>query len=229
VAVRYQSIDRSLLIELAPELTDTGRSQAFAEFAREEIIKADQHNMDTIGFAPYETFVDGRRTDDLRSVKPNGVIIAEWEFLGDIVREAAKLLAQHSPVGKPDDPRPGHPGLYRRSHILLIDGEEHDLGAEIPPFDRAVLVNTQPYARKIERGLSKQAPDGVYQVIADILNARFKNMAVIRFVYTSLLGTTALEQWALKTSLTGKGRGLRSRTRDEWLRRQPSIMIAPRA
>jgi hypothetical protein len=60
-----------------------------------------------------------------------------------------------------------HPGLYKRSHVLIADGVAVDDG-KIPPLAKTsdVRFNIQPYARKIERGLSPQRPDGVYQAVA---------------------------------------------------------------
>jgi hypothetical protein len=53
---------------------------------------------------------------------------------------------------------------------------------------RYEFVSTVPYARKIERGLSPQAPDGVYQVVAVLAQKRFGNVARIRFSYRALPG-----------------------------------------
>jgi len=51
-----------------------------------------------------------------------------------------------------------------------------------------VFLNIQPYARKIERGQSSQAPDGVYQAVATLAQRRFGNVAKITFSYRTAIG-----------------------------------------
>ena len=58
-------------------------------------------------------------------------------------------------------------GLYQKSHELFADGRHVEASASLIRFaDEYIFVNTVPYARKIERGSSSQAPEGVYQSIA---------------------------------------------------------------
>jgi hypothetical protein len=88
-------------------------------------------------------------------------------------------------------------------------------------------VNTQPYARKIERGHSKQAPNGVYETVAHLAARRFGNMARIRFGYRSpLFGS--IKEWAGRTRLQPKGRRRTGSSRQDWLTRQPAIIVTPR-
>ena len=52
--------------------------------------------------------------------------------------------------------------------------------------DEYVFINTVPYARKIERGSSSQAPDGVYQAVAMLARDRFGNVARITYLVPDL-------------------------------------------
>lgn len=98
--------------------------------------------------------VDGMYNRPVETVKPFGVI----HFVDLLpVRQAAlfiwSILVNNSPVGKKTDRRPGHPGLYKSSHIILIDGEiqnEESLRT-MRPGARVLIANTTPYARKLDR------------------------------------------------------------------------------
>ena len=91
------------------------------------------------------------------------------------------------------------------------------------------MLNAQPYARKIERGQSDQAPDGVYEGVATLAKRRFGNVAFVGFGYRSFPGG-AVGKWAQTASaarLVKKVRGGNPRTHEDWLTRQPAIIIDP--
>jgi hypothetical protein len=74
------------------------------------------------------------------------------------------------------------------------------------------------------------APNGVFQVVAEVASKRFSRMASIRFSFASPLGGgTHLEQWAGGTKQgsrrvpRGSNRG--EAARGDWNRRQPAIRI----
>jgi hypothetical protein len=90
-----------------------------------------------------------------------------------------------------------------------------------------VFINTQPYARKLEKGASSQAPDGVYQSVAVLASRRFGNIAKVRFGYrVPLFGS--INAWA-DTASAARWAAAKSERREslraEWLRRQPAIII----
>lgn len=82
-------------------------------------------------------------------------------------------------------------GRYRDSNIVLLNGtgitgNSLTVLNSVKPGDRVQLVNIEPYARKIEgqranrrkhwkrrRGLSKQAPGGVYRLVYAMLQQRY--------------------------------------------------------
>ncbi|WP_370193291.1 MULTISPECIES: hypothetical protein [Aurantimonas] len=197
------------------------RTKRLADVARDEIAVADAINRRAVGSdVPRKVFVDGREGAPLMSVKPGGMVFAEWEFVGQAIGFIWGSLMAASPTRS---------GRYRASHLLIIDGIEHNDPASVPEtFEEAVFINSQPYARKIERGLSRQAPDGVFQTVAAVSNRRFGNLAKVKFTYRPLTGQTALDSWAQGTSLFKVGRRTMSNAeREEWLRRQPAIVVTP--
>ena len=150
-----------------------------ADFARSEIADAKAINRRALGYDPPVTiYVDGTRNAPLTSVK--NVIVAEFELVGQLVLWIHGQLQMHSPV---------RTGRYKQSHALFADGRQVDpIGPEIPNAEEYVFVNLVPYARKIERGSSPQAPDGVYQVVAHLAQQRFRGVGRITFSYRTAIG-----------------------------------------
>jgi hypothetical protein len=122
--------------------------------------------------------VDGRKGAALESVKPDGIIVTEFSLIDDVLEWIGDMLVKGSPVKT---------GRYSESHILFADGVEVEPGAALPEAEEYVYLNVQPYARKIERGLSPQAPDGVYEGVAAMARSRFSNIARIRFTFRAYL------------------------------------------
>lgn len=226
---RIEPIDRNIALAIRQGESPQERSAALAGYARRALSEAQEQNRQAIGSVPpHETFVDGRAGAALESVKPNGVIVFEFEMLADMFGYIDLLLIKHSPVKS---------GRYRRSHILLADGVEVDPSSPLlPDAEEYVYINTQPYARKIDkpRVQSPQAPSGVYEAVAALASMRFGNMARIRFGYRSLVGHSSVGSWADKTTLSGRDwqAGTRRRVnrmkgakRRDFLARQPAIII----
>ena len=134
-----------------------------------------------MGREPNKTvYVDGKRGAAITSVKPDGMVVAEWDLFNDVLAYIGEQLVLNSPVLT---------GRYQDSHVLYCDGVEHDVLSKAIPFaDEYAFVNIQPYSRKIERGLSPQAPDGVYQAVAVLARRRFGNVAKISFSYRTAIG-----------------------------------------
>jgi hypothetical protein len=201
VQTRIEPIDRDIALMLSEELSPQGQSKVFAEFAGEQIEDAKQTNRQILGRMPrYTVAVDGRAGAPLETVKPDGVISAEFELFDDVLVWIAGQLETHSPRLS---------GRYAKSHTIFADGVEVDVGAKIPDAQEFVFISTLPYARKIERGESSQAPDGVYQVVATLAQRRFGNIAKVTFSYRT----------ALSGSLIGGRAGDRSSERN------PAIIV----
>lgn len=198
---RVEPIDRDIALMLSEALSPKAQSKMFAQFAGEQIEEAKQANRQILGRIPRHTVaVDGRQGSSLESVMPDGVIVAEFELFNDVLAWIGGQLERHSPVKS---------GRYRKSHSIFGDGVEVVLGTVIPDASEFVFINTQPYARKIERGQSSGAPDGVYQVVATLARRRFGNIAKIGFSYRT----------AISGSIIGGRAGDRSQQRN------PAIVV----
>lgn len=180
LSTRVQPISRDLELLFAQDLSPQARSQQLAAFAGETIEDAKETNRRVLGVVPpYTVTVDGREAAPLASVKPDGVVRAEFELVNEALAWINTQLQMHSPVLS---------GRYAKSHELFADGVDTENPNNAPPAQEYVFLNIQPYARKIERGLSSQAPDGVYQAVATLAQRRFGNVAKITFSYRTAIG-----------------------------------------
>lgn len=222
VRTRLEPIDRDIALILDQELSPGARSRRLAEFAAEEIEKAKAQNRRALGGdPPVEIAVDGRVGAPLTSVRADGVVIAEFRLIQDALAWIGEALVKASPVRS---------GRYQSSHILFADGVEVDPGRIPLDAQEFAFLNSQPYSRKIERGLSPQAPEGTYHTVSVMAQRRFGNIARIRFGFRSL-PAGAVGRW----SLTGSAKALAQRVRGgnpaghtDWLTRQPAIIVTVR-
>lgn len=179
VVTKIQPIDKDIGLLLA-DIKAAGAG-AFAEFARQAIEEAKTQNQAILGrVPPYDIVVDGSRGAPLERVRPGGVIVAEFKLVDDVLRFIGEQLLRHSP---------SLTGHYKASHLLFADGALTDwhnpqqgLAAEY------TFVNAVPYARKIERGLSSQARQGVYEVVAAMARNKFGKIGKIEFNFRTLGG-----------------------------------------
>ena len=176
-------ISRDIELFMAQDLGPKARSAMLAAYAAEAIEEAKQANKQALGAVPpYEVFVDGQEGAALTSVKPDGVIRAEFELVNEALIWIYQQLEMHSPRLT---------GQYASSHVLFADGAEVSV-TNPPPAQEYVFVNTMPYARKIEGNKgrppsSPQAPDGVYQAVATLAR-KFSNVAKVTFSYRTVAG-----------------------------------------
>lgn len=184
---------RDLDLLFAQDFSPAARSAHLAERAEEAFTATDAYNLAIVGQRLRSaTFVDGRETNDLRGVRPDGTLSRVYDLMPVVLTEIGQLLWDHSPVKS---------GAYQESHRLLADGIEIGQVADgwtapnIEPSVRELLfIPTVPYARLIEpvdgrRAWSSQAPDGVYHVIADMAQAAYGSLAKFAFGYRELAGT----------------------------------------
>ncbi len=227
VTTKIEPIERSILLAIRDGEPAAERGPRLASYARQAIAEAQEVNRRAIGrVPPHETFVDGRQGAPLESVRPDGVIVAEFELLGELFAWIGEMLVKNSPVLTGD---------YAASHAFFADGVAVDAGGTVPAAEEYVFLNVQPYARKIERGLSSQAPDGVYESVALMARRRFGNVASIRFSFRSFqeggivpyAGTASVsrDSRGRYKAAAGADRAVRLRERDT---RQPAIVIAVR-
>jgi len=176
---RLDRFSREISAIVDEKLSPRAQQIAAARAATNILNAAQKRNAEALGAPlPYTQTVDGRRGAALDSVKiENGLIVFQFEVFRELLRWIGEQLVLNSPVLT---------GRYRDSHVLLADGVEIEVGGKIPLAETYTFVNVVPYARRIERGLSDQAPDGVYESIAEVARRRFGNFANIRFTYRSL-------------------------------------------
>lgn len=183
VRTRVDPIDRDIQLMISQELSAQAQARVFAQMAEHQIAEAKTTNRRVLGRDPrVRVTVDGKEGAPLSSVRPNGVVVAEFELLTDVLAWIGEQLVLHSPIKS---------GRYSRSHVLFADGSEITIGAKIPEAQVYTFSNTQPYARKLERGASSEAPDGVYQAVAVLARRRFGNIAKIGFTYVAPFGGRA--------------------------------------
>jgi hypothetical protein len=226
VRSRVEAIDRDIVLAL-DDLAPEAQSLAFAAAARTALAEAQEINRAALGrVPPHETVVDGRAGAPLESVRPGGTIAFTFVFheLEEVFVWIWAQLAKHAPV---------RTGRFSTSFVFLADGVEVASPFNVPEAGEYFFSNVQPYTRKIERGLSPQAPNGVFEAVAAMAASRFGkrigNMATIRFSYRSLLGGP-ISQWAAGTRLQSHSpsRNRPGAARQDWLTRQPAIIITPR-
>lgn len=185
MSIKLQALDVRALFNETAVGSDAQASKLFADFAREQIAVADALNEKAAGRpVPYETFVDGRPSENLRSVRPNGVIVAEWELASDLVAWIYTALREKAPVLT---------GEYQKSITIFADGVAVSSPEQAAGAEEVVIMSTVPYARKLEgiptpKYMSSRAPEGVFKAVYALARKRFSNQARIIYTFRSLNG-----------------------------------------
>jgi hypothetical protein len=180
LTIKLEPLSRDVQV-LVGDLGGDAASELLAAFAEEEIEDAKRINAAALGrVPPYKIFVDGAQGKPLTAVRPNGIIVAEFELVSDVLIWISEQLFKFSPVKS---------GLYQKSHELFADGRHVAVVDQLVPVaDEYIFVNTVPYARKVERGSSSQAPEGVYQAVAALARVRAGNISRISYTFATLPG-----------------------------------------
>ncbi|MGJ4893776.1 hypothetical protein ACQR10_04565 [Bradyrhizobium sp. HKCCYLRH2060] len=147
--------------------------------------------------------------------------------MNEIAQFVLQTLRERSPVGSGDDP---HPGLYRDSHMLFINGHNVPDAKGWKPGQELEFSNPVPYARKIELGSMKvSAPPHVYEESAPLISARYGNSVSVNFVFMPVkFGSVQAYSQSLAGQAAGGRRGGSRKARQDWLVRQPAIIIRAR-
>jgi hypothetical protein len=152
VSAKLQPIDRDLIVRLTG--TATQRSAMLADFARDKLAEGEEQNRLVLGrVPPHTTYVDQMLGVSEDSVKPDGVIVYEFELSSDALQWIGEQLQVHSPIGSGRDP---HPGLYMRSHTLFADGTEVPEGSAIPQAGEYVFFPTRARSSE-DKAVRRQA------------------------------------------------------------------------
>lgn len=221
---RLDTFDRELKLMIADTLSPEARARAFGEEARKIIVAQDDANDRAAGRdVQFKTYVDGRASGVLESAQR--VILAEWDIIETALRAVHAMLTDKAPVLKGD---------YRRSITLFADGIAVPVEGAIPDAEEYFFAATVPYARKIEKGLSRQAPDGVFEAVAALAKKRFGNVAIVRFGYRSVTTGGAFTPYvpvirpSMRRKRAGSNAATRAAAKAERGERQPAIIILPR-
>ncbi len=180
-----------------PALLAREAAQIVADEARDAFAEAEAINARTGLAIEFWTSIDGVRSTALDRVRTDVVIHRSYDLMPLVLTMIGHMLWQHSPVKT---------GRYQQSHWLMVDGDavafvsDGDFVPKLPEGAAEFgFVPTVRYARALEYGHSKQAPDGVYQVVAAIAAETFSGLASVAFGWsenTSGLEETVIEQRA---------------------------------
>ena len=99
------------------------------------------------------------------------------------------------------DTHPNHDDIvFRESRLLFVDGELHAAVKDgMSPSDFAwtltkpkgteyLLTDEEPYAGKLERGYSDQAPNGVFRISCDTVRRKYGNLVMVSFCWVRVPG-----------------------------------------
>ena len=169
-------------------------------------------------------YVDGnpQATDD--AIKLTSLVIFQYVYMQEIVAFALATLKEKSPVGGAGDT---HPGLYRDSHMVFLDGKKVDDVSSWQPGQTIHNSNPVPYARRIEvGGFTMNVPGHVYEDTAQILAGKYSNTASIKFIYMPVsFGSIADYAQSTAGQASATRRGGSPKALRDWLTRQPAIQI----
>lgn len=132
--------------------------------------------------------VDGSVGAPEERVKPDGVIVYQYQRIAEIVQFAMEILYDLSPVLSGD---------YRKAHQLMLNGQPVSNLADWRPGMDVSITNTLPYSRKIEVGKMKMRVSGtskVYQQARRRIMARFGNIVSVEFTYRAVIGGRGVDQ-----------------------------------
>jgi hypothetical protein len=177
VRTRIEPIDRDIEVLLDGLASPEERSRTLAQFAREALADGQEINTRVLGTTPpHDTIVDRVPGASIDGVRPDGLIVFEFKLLDDVLVWISEQLVRKAPV---------RTGKFTASFALFADDVQVDIVDPPAGAKEYIFLNTQPYSRKIERGQSPQAPDGIFEAIAILANRRFGNTASVGFTFRS--------------------------------------------
>lgn len=178
-----KAFDRT--VSFNPGSADTKWIEAeLAKFARDEL-RAVQR--DGSGSAQYLKAVNGRRGVPEESVIAPGAIVYSFDWLRQATGLALRYLKTTAPRRS---------GRYRRSFIVTADGREV-APERIALGSTVLIVNTQPYSRKIQIGFKGfESHRGLFDAAARRVRAEFRGLVKTRVTFVSLSGAYTLKRSA---------------------------------
>lgn len=122
----------------------------------------------------YSTYVDGVRGGREENANlQGGVIRYVFTQIAQAANWALSELQRRSPVGK---------GNFRKSWVILVDGRLWvEPAGTIPAGSEVWIVNTTPYARKVEVGGQKTSiPPGLVESVRQAAHRRFRGVTAAK-------------------------------------------------
>jgi hypothetical protein len=202
------------LREITARLDVEAQRRELAAFARGELEKA----ISSGAASPsYRRFVNGREGVTEDEVRMPGPILYVFAPLREAVEFALAFLKQRWPVRGP-----AGGGHFADSWAVLVDGIRWDGRSEIRPGAEAVIVNTQPYARKVETGAKGfSVPKGMLEDARQAVLKKWRLPLDAQFRYIELAGGYVLKG--------ASRRGRRRDTKAGAAMKYPALVIAGRA
>lgn len=219
--LKYPVVNRTVVFQGNHVFSPEVRRARFAEIVGEQIEQIDRSNDAALGHdVHYRTFVDGKESARLANVRDGGSIEARWELGVGVIDYIADMLAKSGPRLT---------GRYRATFKVYADGKEIQDTIDAIGAREVLFVPTVAYARKIERGQGGYAPGHVCEAVAAMANARFSNVAKIKFTFAEPESPTPpvdpyLDYWARRNAARQSGARKR-RAQLQKNRRQPAIVI----
>ncbi|KAA8387770.1 hypothetical protein FKW31_03790 [Acetobacter sp. DmW_136] len=122
----------------------------------------------------FSTFVDGRRNDAEEHVRlDNGIVSYVFSYLAQGVAFALAECQKRSPV---------HTGAFRKGWAVCVNGKWWTRpAAAIQPGSIVEIVNTMPYARKIDTGGQiTSVPPGIVEAVRQATRRQFPMLTIAR-------------------------------------------------
>jgi hypothetical protein len=145
-------------------------NRELAKFARSELA-----NVIAAGEAStiYTKYVNGVEGAQEETVQAPGPIVYDFSYWQPIIAFTLQELERRSPVKT---------GRYQSSHRVMIGSQFVAPDTQFAADENPVIVNVQPYSRKIEVGFMKMSvPDGVYQDVMRKVKSQFGRVIRIQF------------------------------------------------
>lgn len=170
----FEHFDRELRVALAGTEPEEMRRElaAFARASLAELIAS------RAAPAEYARFVNGRAGAAEETVQLPGPIVYVFTNWRLAVETALAELVRRVPRKT---------GRYSRSFLVVVGGREVTDFDAIPPGGEVVIVNSQPYTRKMEVGENGEAGDRHFDLARGAFNRRFSGAfkASVQFLNVS--------------------------------------------
>ena len=165
---RFEMTDRDVRLATA-DISPENIGKELARFARSELSEA---IINGEASPTYDKFVNGREGAEEETVVPPGPILYVFSYWEPIIEFALAYLNKRSPVLT---------GRYQGSHVVMIGSQVVSPSTQISSDEEVIIVNTQPYSRKIEVGHMRMSmPDGVYEDARAAVQRQFGRALQVR-------------------------------------------------